>query len=291
MSVAQVCFTLFILGMVMVSESLRCAQSCLFIRMPIDRIIPTTSCKKLEKNNTQCSVQVEINHVDRIATGRLDIERCADISTQRVETIVTLKSTLISIIRYTCKEDDCNVNFVENLFTFASQIPPVNINSTKKDVTDLIYSLTSDASSIECTDTRSCEQNRLCQADYEITDIWDSTSIIFNSELTCISPLQDDYLINVRQMYSPDQSQTNNIFFRCNRNNCIGNQTTVQTILESLQPYFITDLFNSSNHSETCVETTSSAVSFLVLSRELTMLFVIISVFTFMNDWYTIETF
>ncbi|CAF3592647.1 unnamed protein product [Rotaria sordida] len=243
MKFTRACFLLILLALVTISESLRCAQLCAFIRIPINGSIPVNNtCKFIERDNSQCSVLVEIDHQKRVATGRLGIERCDNTDIRRVETIVKLNSALLSIIQYTCKENGCDVDFLNHLFARVRDIPEVDTTSIKQNISDLVYNENVGISSINCTSYRSCQINDLCQAKFEIEDSLDDIFIQRNENITCYNPSTDDYLLNIKQNYLPNNTQMTEMIFRCNLANCIDN-------LSQIFYYFLAFTFsNIANH-------------------------------------------
>ncbi|CAF0991917.1 unnamed protein product [Rotaria sp. Silwood1] len=162
-----------------ISQSLRCAQLCAFIRMPINGSIPVDdACEFITRSNSQCSVFVEINHEKREATGRLGMETCSETSIRRVDTIVKLDFSLLSIIRYTCKKNDCDIEFLNNLLERARNIPLVNRNLTEENIGDLIYNTTLGTSPTSCNSSAPpCSANEICEGQFDIEDISNDISI------------------------------------------------------------------------------------------------------------------
>ncbi|CAF3280616.1 unnamed protein product [Rotaria sp. Silwood2] len=236
--------------------------------MPIDDSIPANdTCQFISRNNTQCSVFVEIDHIERVATGRFGVETCNNIPVRRLETIIKLDYSLLSIIRYTCKENYCDVNFLDHLLDRARLIPTMSRIIIEENTTE-IYNAQPGTTSIDCSSNSNSFCRDLCQGKFAVEDISGDISINLNGNITCHDRSRDDYLFNITQNYSSSDTVPTEMIFRCNRDSCI-NSTIVEQIYNFLKPNFINETFDSflPDSDEPCMPIISTATSFLFVSH------------------------
>jgi hypothetical protein len=273
MKLTQVYFLIFILTVVTISESLRCVRQCNFITFPINGTISVNSCTYIERNNSQCSLFVEINHQRRTATGYLSIEDCTNVPTYRIETQVRSNFALYSTLRYTCMEDSCTSEFLETIFPLNLNV--VNTAIIEQELTELIYNPSSNLSNVSCTSTSTCSDKQICQANYMIKNTSDIPPASLAGSSSCIKYSEKNYLLNIKQNCLSIEPQPTEMLIRCNLANCV-NATTASDVYNLISEHFPLSHNCSYTEAQTCMPKTSTGASFLTLSYGLIILITVV---------------
>lgn len=267
MNFTQGCFFI-VLTLVGIAESqFNCTKLCAFIQFPINGSISVDACTTIKQNYSQCSVYVEIDHQRRLATGRLGVEKCTTESTRRIDTIVTFDSSLFSIIRYTCMEDNCDTIFLYDLFPRLEQIPEINTTIIKENINDKIYNPNLGVHNISCSNGALCRDSNFCQGDFTTNSTYNDFTR--NGNFACINRLRDRHLLNIKRNYASNNFSTTDIIYRCNLPDCIDKQimSDLYTWIENITVVPPID-FPEINSNENCTRA-STGTSFLVLSHGL----------------------
>jgi hypothetical protein len=272
MGFTQICFLIILMIPYITGQSLKCARLCAFIQFPFNSSISINACTTIEKNNSQCSVYVEIDHQKNLTTGRLSIEQCNTIPTRCMDTIVTLDNTLFTTIRYTCTENNCDVAFLNGLFSHLNgldEIPQINTTIIKENISDLIYNSTLKAYNISCSNSKLCLNSDFCEANVGIYNTPNDTFGADNENPSCISRSRDRLLLNIKRNYGLNNTLTTEMIYRCNLPDCVDIQIA-ENIYARMQNYRLTPPANFSDvvSNENCTRA-SAGTSFLVLSNGL----------------------
>lgn len=284
MKITQVYFLIVLFSIVIISESIRCRRQCLFIDFPLNQSLPVNACDPTTQNNSQCSVYIEIHRHKLTVRSRLGIQSCETPIENRVETVVKLNSTLITIIRYACRFDDCDSEFLTDLLSNITGIPDVNQQDIKQNIADEIYTANL-GQDFNCTDSQICSASNLCQGRFQVNGLPGNTSFDFIEDATCINPLQDDYLLNIIESRGLNDTKTTRINFRCNHESCLNDNSLAERIYNAALPYNISITFPSpaNGTNESCSTNPSTGTSNFVVPYGLINVFVI---FTFFNVIY-----
>ena len=268
MKITHICFVIIILAPAVITESIRCRRLCAFTQRPINGSIPLDGCTAINKNNSQCSVYVEINQQKLNTLGRLGIQGCTNDYQRQVNTIVKFNSSF-SIIRYACMTDDCDVDFLDQQFPLLDDFSHINAALIEQSVTNLIFDSNSNASDIDCGKNVFCPAGELCQATFEFETNSTSVNIpdTYDASVSCFKTSKDYYFVNITQIYSSTDAATTEMTIRCNIPNCASAQIANNIYSRiSINRIILTNPFESLNDTNTCSQTGSTGTSLLLSS-------------------------
>ena len=235
--------------------------------------VGTASCSNINVNNSVCSVFVELDYRKGLVSGRLGNEQCINDRTLYVQTEVATRPSLVSTIRYTCAQNNCDSEFISSFFPLTTN--PDYQTWTAKDITQFISSSASPVFRSNCTIATKNNSEMFCRAHLTIENSGSPNTTINNCTATPCSELSsNDNLLSIRQWCSSSDTTTTEVTLRYDADDCtIGDP---ESLGERISQYFETPLDCSTLDLElNCTQATSAAL----LSKSLPSVFTLLLVF------------
>ena len=272
MKIIYVFFLLSDFSVMVVMQELTCKRLCGFVNFPMDSTIDLSSCTTTNVNGSFCSMFAELDYEKNFASGRLGTEQCTDTSTPYMQTEVATRFKLISTVRYTCAQNNCDSDFLRTMFPLEPNLSYQNW--TTEDITDLLGNSASPVFKANCIAVTKNNSEKFCLGNLTITGDESKPDISYNySRASCSELSKNDNLLSIRQSCSSAGQFTTTVTFRYDADNC--EIADAKKLAEKISLYFPKSFNCSAQYSESnCTRTESGGPISTKWSPAIILLFV-----------------